>query len=218
MIRTQTEAKRFFVGKVVAQARAEGTPLSSAEERMLSWSETEPDPDIIIDPGLPAQLASEISDRKYEAKIRGLLARAFAGDIARAPGARAEWKHAIEVLHRGDHYILIMLDAAVGRRLRAKTKWRTEHPVVRYIGVPLFGGILAAAGMDAMLLYWNFTGFRGRGMPSAEPVSLGQAMANLRTYGTAVWVVSGVTVLVLAARALLLRAREAWRERARTPV
>lgn len=216
MIRTQTEAKRFLVGKVVAQARAEGTPLSSAEERMLSWSES--DPDLDIDPGLPGQLASEISDKDYETKVTGLLARAFAADIARAPGARAEWKHASEVLHRGDHYILIMLDAAVGRRLRSKTNRRTEHPLVRYIGVPLFGGILAAAGMTAMMLYMDLTGDRGRGRPHADPVSLGQALANLRTDSTLVWVVAGVTVLVLGARALLRRAQEAWRERARAPV
>ena len=43
MIRTHSEAKRFLVDKVVAQARVERTPLSDAERQMLSWSESDPD-------------------------------------------------------------------------------------------------------------------------------------------------------------------------------
>ncbi len=40
MIRTHSEAKRFLVDKVVAQARVERMPLSDAERQMLSWSES----------------------------------------------------------------------------------------------------------------------------------------------------------------------------------
>jgi hypothetical protein len=43
MVRTQTEAKRFFVDKVLAQAGAEGMTLSDAERKMLFWSESDPD-------------------------------------------------------------------------------------------------------------------------------------------------------------------------------
>jgi hypothetical protein len=60
MVRTQSEAKRFFVDKVVARARVERVSLSDAERQMLSWSES--DPDFIVDPRLPQQLASEMSD------------------------------------------------------------------------------------------------------------------------------------------------------------
>jgi hypothetical protein len=83
---------------------------------MLSWSES--DPDCVLDPQLPAQLAAEISDEEYEKKVTGLLARRFSAEVAVEPAAEAQWKQAAQVLHQGDHYILVMLDAAVGNRLK----------------------------------------------------------------------------------------------------
>jgi hypothetical protein len=83
---------------------------------MLSWSES--DPDFIVYLRLPEQLASEMSDEEYEKKIVGLLARSFAADVEVSPEAQGQWKQAAAVLDEGDHYILIMLDEAVGGRLR----------------------------------------------------------------------------------------------------
>jgi hypothetical protein len=111
-ITTQTQAKRFFVEKVEAQARAEGTLLSEAEGEMLSWSES--DPDIKVDPVLPDRLAAEISDDAYEEKTAGLLSRRFSADIAADTMAEDEWKHALRVLDEGDHYISIMIQRAIG--------------------------------------------------------------------------------------------------------
>jgi hypothetical protein len=116
MARTQSEAKHFFVEKVVAQARAEQVALSKAERQMLSWSES--DPDFVVDPNLPKQLASEMPDEDYEQKIAGLLARRFAADVGAKPEAKRQWKQAAEVLREGDHYLLIMLDKAVGGQLK----------------------------------------------------------------------------------------------------
>jgi len=116
MVDTQSEAKRLFVEKVVSQARLEGISLSEAERTMLSWSES--DPDFVVDPELPGRLAAEISDEEYETKIAGLLARCFAVEVGQDPGAEAQWKQAADVLRQGDHYIAIMLDAAVGSRLK----------------------------------------------------------------------------------------------------
>jgi hypothetical protein len=116
MVHSQTEAKRFFVDKVVARAQIERVPLSEAERKMLSWSES--DPDFVVDPHLPGQLASEMSDQEYERKIGGLLARSLQGDLAEDPNAEARWKQASDVLHQGDHYILVMLEESVGSRLK----------------------------------------------------------------------------------------------------
>jgi hypothetical protein len=116
MIESQTEAKRFLVEKVVRQAQVEGILLADAEQRMLSWSES--DPDIVIDFDLPGRLAAEMSDEEYESKIAGLLRRSFAADVAANPDDEARWKQAAAVLHEGDHYILVMLDAAIGDRLK----------------------------------------------------------------------------------------------------
>lgn len=112
MVHTQSEAKRLLVEKAVTQARIEGVLLSDAERSMLSWSES--DADLVVDPQLPAQLAAEMSDHEYEKKIAGLLSRRFAAEMATDSGAEAQWRQAAEVLRRGDHYILVMLDEAIG--------------------------------------------------------------------------------------------------------
>jgi hypothetical protein len=82
---------------------------------MLYWSES--DPEFKADPRLVEQLASEISDEDYEAKIAALVRNAFAADRAidsRAPEARQQ---ARSVLKQGDHNNLIMIDRAVGKTL-----------------------------------------------------------------------------------------------------
>ena len=116
MLHSQTEAKRLFVEKVVMQAQLEGVSLSDAERTMLSWSES--DPDFVADRQLPDRLAAESSDEAYEKNITGLLVRRLAAEVGQDPGAEAQWNQAANVLRQGDHYIMIMLDAAVGSRLK----------------------------------------------------------------------------------------------------
>ena len=43
------------------------------------------DPDFIVDPRLPEQLASEMSDEEYEKKVVGLLDRSFVADVEVSP-------------------------------------------------------------------------------------------------------------------------------------
>jgi hypothetical protein len=121
MVGTQTEAKRFFVAKVLAQAGLEGIALSDAEQKMLFWSES--DPEWEVDYDLPERLAAEISDEDYEKKIAGLLSRAYRADIARSHETRDEWKQASDVLHQGDHYIMVMLDQDLAA-LQTKPWWQ----------------------------------------------------------------------------------------------
>ena len=82
MFGSQSDAKRFFVDRIVAEAAAELKPLSDSERQMLSFSES--DPEFIVDPALVNKLAAEISDEDYERKIAGLLERAYQA----RPGAR----------------------------------------------------------------------------------------------------------------------------------
>lgn len=63
-------------------------------------------------------MEAELSDEDYEAKISGLLARGFAVDLAADPRARDMWQQARAVLAQGDHYILIMIDHALGAKLK----------------------------------------------------------------------------------------------------
>jgi hypothetical protein len=115
MIHTQTDAKKFFVEKVLAEAKREGVTLSKAEEQMLSWSES--DPDFRAESELIGQLANEISDEDYESKMSTLLAGAYRRDLEASPLARDEYRHAYSVLSQGDQYILVMIERTLGRRL-----------------------------------------------------------------------------------------------------
>lgn len=87
---------------------------------MLLWSESEPDS--VGDPDLAERLAQEISDADYETKISGLLKSSFKEDTAVDPAAKETWRTAQSVLSAGDHYISIMIEQAVGKRL--KPWWR----------------------------------------------------------------------------------------------
>jgi hypothetical protein len=113
---TETEARQFFVEKIVQQAQREGVSLSDDERQMLLWSESASDS--VADAALAERLAAEISDADYESKIVGLLRSSFKGDTALDPGAKQEWGTALSVLSRGDHYILVMINEAVGRNLK----------------------------------------------------------------------------------------------------
>jgi hypothetical protein len=119
---TQMKAREFFEDKIVQQAAAEGVPLSADERLMLKWSESEPDS--IADPDLADRLAAEISDEDYEDKIAGLLSRCYKTEIAADRGAKKAWVEAFTALNRGDYYILIMIDRAVGRQLTPWWKFR----------------------------------------------------------------------------------------------
>ena len=116
MFATQAEAKRFFVERVLAKARAEQTRLSPAEQGMLSWSES--DPAFTPDPALVEQLATELSDEEYEAKVAGLLSRSYQRDLTSDSAARNRYREAYSVLTRGDHYLVVMIRSALGRYLR----------------------------------------------------------------------------------------------------
>ena len=48
--------------------------------------------DFVVDPRLPAQLASEMSDAEYENKVIGLLIRSFAADVEVRSETKDQWK------------------------------------------------------------------------------------------------------------------------------
>jgi hypothetical protein len=113
---TETEARQFFIEKVLQQAQREGVSLSDDERQMLSWSESAPDS--VADPTLAERLAAEISDADYESKIVGLLRSSFKEDTGVDPGAKRVWGTAFSVLSRGDYYLLVMINEAIGRHLK----------------------------------------------------------------------------------------------------
>lgn len=116
MFTSQGQAKRYFVDRIVAQAVREGKPLSDTARQMLGFSES--DPEYEVDPALVERLESEISDDAYEAKVAGLLERAWTHDVASDGSARDRYRDAAAVLRQGDHYLAIMIERALGRELR----------------------------------------------------------------------------------------------------
>lgn len=117
---TQSEARQFFVDRIIDQARTDGVALSDDEKQMLSWSEVEPES--VADLALAERLSTAIADADYESKIAGLLSRSFDSDVAADAGRKQLWSDAMSVLNRGDHYLLVMINQSIERKL--KPWWR----------------------------------------------------------------------------------------------
>jgi len=118
------EAKEFFVSRIVTEAVRENAPLSDLEKRTLYFTETGSDAkqEYLDD---VAEFEDQHDDREYEQKIARLLKKAYDYDSAHPEELGVEdagqtyWS-AYEVLRREDHYILIMIDEALGWKLRKK--------------------------------------------------------------------------------------------------
>jgi hypothetical protein len=119
------EAKQFFIGKVLEQAEAERLELSEPEKKMLYFTETGND-------ACPEYLAAverfdrEHDSKPYEAKIAGLLRRAYdrelkqAKQIGQEKDIRQAYRSAYEVFRQEDHYLQVMIDLTWQSRLRKK--------------------------------------------------------------------------------------------------
>ena len=112
---SERQAKRFFVARIALQAERERVLLSETERQLLLW---EPAFEVSERPTLRDSLHAEMSDEDYEAKIAGLIERAWKQDVAIDSNARREYLDAFKVLSRGDHYLLVMIRRAIGEELR----------------------------------------------------------------------------------------------------
>jgi hypothetical protein len=65
---SQMDAKKFLASKIVSEANLQGLPLSDGEQKLLLFSEQDPESPTDI----PDQLLESI-DHEYEKKITGLL-------------------------------------------------------------------------------------------------------------------------------------------------
>src|SRR5579864_6010162 len=107
------EAKRFLAEKITLEASVEGVPLSDAEQKLLLFSEEDPDspgpediPDYVLD-------ADEV---EYEEKIIRLLRAAYKRDKDN-PLERERYKDAMRTLEDSDHYIMAMAVPALSSPL-----------------------------------------------------------------------------------------------------
>jgi hypothetical protein len=116
VIRTEQEAKSFFVAAILAQASREGVRLSDSEQWMLRFSESEPE--FRVDPERIAAFESETTDRAYEAKVTALIRGAYQNDVRLDGGADAAYRQARASLANGDHYLTPIIDQALGARVQ----------------------------------------------------------------------------------------------------
>lgn len=104
------QAKEFLIAKIVLEAELEGAPLSEIERKMLYVSEVEHEPPDLIE--VNEQFEKECDSNEYEAKIAGLIKRAYQRDRAASGDESRRWFDEIATLSKEDHYILVMVQQA----------------------------------------------------------------------------------------------------------
>lgn len=109
---TQAEAKAFFIDRIIAQSSSEFVVLSPAERHVLSWSESDPSQPPDFD--LAAEFDRQTTGEDFEMKIAGLLRNAYAADVRERSSAKMAYRAAYAKLREGDHYLLVMIDRALG--------------------------------------------------------------------------------------------------------
>jgi hypothetical protein len=135
---TQREAKQFLAGKIVEEAARAGTPLSETDQRMLLFSEQEPE----TLQGLSDDALTDI-DVEYENRITNLLRAAYAREKS-IPEERQRYKDAYSKLQEGDHYISVMAQPVLGgiRLSGSETSLRNI-----FMGVAIALGIMVCAAI-----------------------------------------------------------------------
>lgn len=104
------DALTFVAEQVVAEARREGVSLSEVEQAMLYFSEVEETPPGIIEAN--AAFERDYDQDEYEAKIVRLLKGAGRHARRESKQTRDRWSNALRTLRQGDHFLLVMIDAA----------------------------------------------------------------------------------------------------------
>ena len=92
---TASEALEFLARRVEEQATQENVPLDVAEKQMLRWREAEPG--AFCDTKASEQFDSEYNSDEYEAKVSGLIKRAYERDCKDVVSA-AKWNEAKSAL------------------------------------------------------------------------------------------------------------------------
>ena len=134
------EAKDFLVQETARQAAIEGVRLSELEKRMMYFVENE---EMREDPiALNEEFEAEYDTDEYEAKIHGLLHRAYARVKKENPEAARHWKEAIREMSKGDHYLPVLWgDGILAANYPAE---RPPHDYLKLVGTALLAALLLA--------------------------------------------------------------------------
>jgi hypothetical protein len=138
---TAQEAKDFLVGQAAQQASLDGVSLSDIEKRMMYFTasaEATEDP-VALNNAFEAQY----NTAEYETKVSRLLSHAFLRVKKENSATARHWSAAVNVLRKGDHYILVLLN----QRLSG------ERPP--YDSLKLFGAALLVILIIISSSYWH---------------------------------------------------------------
>jgi len=108
--RTIREAKDYLAGRIAEEAERDGTPLTDVERKMLYFTETGwtlPDMKQVS-----AEFDRDYDQGEYEKKIGALADRIQSRLQGQSQQERESWNRALQKLSQGDHYLLVLVDAA----------------------------------------------------------------------------------------------------------
>jgi len=141
--RTIREAKDYLAGRIAEEAERDGIPLTQVERKMLYFTET----------GLTLPDMKQVSSEfdtgydqdEYEQKIGGLASKIQARLRAQGNPEEETWDRAIMKLSRGDHYLLVLINAA-----NPVMKGAKHNLMVLVIALVLF----ALVALDQYFRHW----------------------------------------------------------------
>ena len=103
---TVQEAKDFLVEQATQQASLDGVSISDLEKRMMYFTESD---EAVENPiTLNEEFEAKYDMAEYEAKVGGLLRRAYARLRKENTLNAQKWKESVRFLQKGDHYILVL--------------------------------------------------------------------------------------------------------------
>ena len=178
-----SEAKEFFIQKVLDQARKENINLSDVEKQMLSWRDT--DPNFYENHELYERFEKEIPKGEYEKKIARLVRSGYDDELAANNVARETYKRAYKAIKSKDYYILIMVDKAIGKDINKLGYFLWGNSPDEYILRVVLWGLLFVFG-TALFLYKNdftFHEIKTRGTYLLLTIaSAGLIFLNIKSY------------------------------------
>lgn len=119
--RTDREAKEYLAGRIAEEAKREGAPLTEVERKMLYFTESGWTlPDIMA---VNEEFDREYDQDDYERKIGELVGKIQARDAAQSQQDQATWDDAVAKLSEGDHYLLVLINAAPSGRGSSWWAW-----------------------------------------------------------------------------------------------
>jgi hypothetical protein len=128
---SQMAAKQFLASKIVFEANLQGMPLSGGEQKLLLFSEQDPESPTDI----PVELLEGI-DYEFEKKITSLLKAAYERDRVN-PQELKQYQDAVQKLKGSDHYILVMAEPALSESHVKGVKASAARDMVIYIAIGL---------------------------------------------------------------------------------